>query len=882
MLCKIIVNKISKPNLCKSAILTSMRLPKVYEPAQYEADIYALWEKKDVFKPQNRGGEGYFSMVLPPPNANANLHIGYGLTVAIHDILARYHRMQGRAVLIVPGADHAGFETWAVYEKKLNKEGKSRFDFSRDDLYKQVWDFVQSNKHGFESQLRALGTSCDWSRYTFTLDNKVVAQAYKTFKQMWDDKLIYRGERLVNYCTFHQTSFADIEVVYEEAKTPLYYIKYGPFTLATTRPETKFGDTAVAVHPNDPRYKEYVGQTITVEGVNGPFEVRVVEDEMVDPKFGTGAVKITPAHSFDDWEVAQRHNLPIKQVINHDGTLNEHAGRFSGMSVEQARKAVVKAMEEKGLLVKVDNNYKNRIGKCYKCGTVIEPMLMKQWFVHMEPLAKKAIATLNDKKIVFHPDGKRQQLIRYLEGLKDWNISRQIVWGIPIPAFQNVDDPNDWIFDPRVHEETIEAGGKKYKRDPDTLDTWFSSSSWPYVTLDFPDGEDYKHFYPLSLMDTGGEILYPWVSRMIMLGDYVTKNIPFKEVYIHGYVMAQDGAKMSKSLGNTVDLSETVAKYGSDALRMGIIAGRVPGVNRPYDSRRLEEARNFSNKIWNIARYIEDRVGDNHYLRAGANALRQTAADHWIMHRLKLSADEISRALENYRLSEAYEILYHFIWHDLADWYIEASKLQDNPGFLAYILEAALKLAHPFAPFVTETIWQTLAWEQGSFLAVQPYAELGTSNTLEAQKFEDIIGIISEARHISSVLNLKKPKLYYQYSDAIVDQVGLIIKLANLGGVEETKSEKHQGLRLTSTKHAVWLEVNRKTAAAYMNKLEEERRQRQQSLKNLEGRLSNKSYTEKAPTAVVEQTRKQLAQEQELLKTLDQELENFKNATKHI
>jgi valyl-tRNA synthetase len=858
-----------------------MNLPKVYEPNQYEADIYALWEKGGVFKPQNRGKDGYFSMVLPPPNANANLHIGYGLTVAIHDILARYHRMQGRAVLIVPGADHAGFETWAVYEKKLNKEGKSRFDFNREELYRRVWDFVQANKHGFEGQLRALGTSCDWTRYTFTLDNKVVAQAYKTFKQMWDDKLIYRGERLVNYCTLHQTSFADIEVIYEEASTPLYYIKYGPFTLATTRPETKFGDTAVAVHPNDERYKEYVGKKITVQGVNGPFDVQVIEDEMVDPKFGTGVVKITPAHSFDDWEVAQRHSLPIKQVINHDGSLNQNTGRFEGMSVEEGRKAVVKAMEEQGLLVKVDKDYKNRMGRCYKCGTVIEPMLMKQWFVRMESLAKMANKTLNEKKITFHPDSKRLQLIRYLEGLKDWNISRQIVWGIPIPAFQNVDDPDDWIFDTRVHEETLEVNGKEYKRDPDTLDTWFSSSSWPYVTLDYPEGDDFKQYYPLSVMDTGGEILYPWVSRMIMLGMYVTKHVPFKEVYIHGYIMAEDGAKMSKSLGNTVDLMETLTAYGSDALRMGIIAGRVPGVNRPYDPRRLEEARNFGNKLWNIARYIEYKVGDDHRLKASPQP--QTAADHWILHKLSLAAAEISKALDQYRFGEAYEALYHFIWHDLADWYVEASKVQDNPGMLAYMLETSLKLAHPFAPFVTETIWQTLAWEDGSFLAVQKWPEPAQSNSVEAQKFEDIIGIISETRHIGSVLELKKPQLYYSHADAIAEQLDLIIKLANLGGVTETKSDQQQGLRLTGNgKFACWLEVEREKAQAYANKLVEEHREHTLTVKNLQMRLENKSYMEKAPQAIVQQTRTQLEEEQKMVKTLEQELASFKSASQTL
>jgi valyl-tRNA synthetase len=808
-----------------------MKLPKVYEPAQYEADIYALWEKGDAFKPQNRGGDGYFSMTLPPPNANANLHIGYGLTVAVHDILARYHRMQGRAVLIVPGADHAGFETWAVYEKKLNKEGKSRFDFSREDLYKQV----------------------------------------------------YRGERIVNYCTFHGTSFADIEVVHKEEQGKLWHIRYpiiggGEITVATTRPETMLGDSGVAVNPTDKRYSDLVGKKVKLPLVDR--EIPIVADEMVDVKFGSGAVKITPAHDPADFDVSERHNLTRISVIGNDGKItNEAPEKYRGLNAKEARKKVIEDLKHEGALVD-EQDYTHSVGHCYKCDTIIEPLLQEQWFVRMEPLAKNAIKTLADKQIKFHPDGKRLQLIRYLEGLKDWNISRQIVWGIPIPAFQNVDDASDWIFDTSIHKETIEVDGKKYKRDPDTLDTWFSSSSWPYATLDYPDGEDFNQFYPLSLMDTGGEILYPWVSRMVMLGLYATENIPFKEVYIHGYVMSEDGAKMSKSLGNTVDLSETIAKYGSDALRMGIIAGRVPAVNRPYDSRRLEEARNFSNKIWNIARYIEGKIGDDHNLRAEAKP--QTPADHWILSRLNTTVKEYSKALENYRFSEAYEFLYHFVWHDFADWYIEASKVENNTGLLAYVLESTLKIAHPFAPFVTETIWQTLAWEKDNFLATQLWPKGINFEASEAKKFEEAKAIVSEARHIISVLNLKKPKLYYNYSDAIVEQVGLIIKLANLGGVEETKNEKNSGLRLTAAQLPVWLEVDHKTAAAYMNKLQEERQQRQQSIKNLEGRLSNKSYVEKAPETVVQQTRDQLSGEESMLKTLEQELENFKEASRHI
>ncbi|MGI9028032.1 MAG: class I tRNA ligase family protein, partial [Candidatus Saccharimonadales bacterium] len=416
-----------------------MKLSKTYEPNQYESDIYALWEKSEAFIPKARGSRETYSIVMPPPNANANLHIGYGLSAGLEDIAARYHRMKGEATLLLPGADHAGFETQSVYEKHLAKEGKSRFDFKREELYSQIWDFVALNRGNFEQQIRQLGISCDWTQYTFTLDDKIVGRAYKTFKQLWDDGLIYRGERLVNYCTFHGTGFADIEVEHKDATTPLYYMKYGPFELATTRPETKFGDTAVAVHPDDERYKQYVNTVITVEGFDGPFELRVVADEMVDPNFGTGAVKITPAHDFNDFEVAQRHNLEAVRVINHDGKLNQRAGKYAGMTVLEARQAVTKDLDKKGLLVKVDKDYKNRVGVCYKCGTVIEPMLMEQWFVNMEPLAKRAIEALQKNKITFYPNSKKDQLITYLKGLRDWNISRQIAWGIPIPAFQNVD-----------------------------------------------------------------------------------------------------------------------------------------------------------------------------------------------------------------------------------------------------------------------------------------------------------------------------------------------------------------------------------------------------------------------------------------------------------
>jgi valyl-tRNA synthetase len=829
-----------------------MKLPKVYEPAQYEADIYALWEKSQAFQPTKTGKS--YSIVVPPPNANGNIHLGTAMTIGLEDVLVRYHRLKGESALLLPGADHAGFETQVVYERRLAKEGKSRFDFSREELYAQIWNFVGQNRKNFEAQFRRLGAGMDWSRYTFTLDDKIVKRAYATFKKMWNEGLVYRGERLVNYCTHHRTGFADIEVVYKDQTAPLYYLKYGPFTLATTRPETKFGDTAVAVNPDDKRYQKYVGKVIEVQGVNGPFTVQVVADEMVDSSFGTGVVKITPAHSFDDWEVAQRHNLPLKRIINHDGTMNHLAGRFEGMSVMEARKAVVEALKKKGLLVKIDDHYQTRIGHCYKCDTVIEPMLLQQWFVDMQPLAKPAIEALKAGKITFHPDSKRKQLIGYLENLRDWNLSRQIAWGIPIPAFQNVDDSDDWVFDERTDQEFIEVDGRTYHRDPDVFDTWFSSSSWPYATLDFPDGEDFKKFYPLSVMETGGEILYPWVSRMLMLGLYVTGEIPFKAVYIHGYVMAEDGAKMSKSLGNVIDPIEVMDKYGSDALRMGIIAGRVPAVNRGYDHRKVEDARNFCNKLWNIARYIEDKVGNRPDV---SEPKPQADVDHWLLNKLRQATEVVAADLENYRFAEAYDTLYHFVWDDFADWYLEASKAEENRALLAFGLETILKLLHPFAPFVTETIWQTLAWAPDTLLATSRWPEIPKADQKRAGQFDEIKTIITEARAIQKAVGASKCKLTYMNSSLIQANAELIRRLGRLESVAAGANET--GVKLVQTKHNVRLAISPKLAKQYAHKLAEQQLAETNLIVTLKKRLANKAYVAHAPQALIAQSRTQLA-----------------------
>lgn len=845
-----------------------MKLSKAYEPNQYEEDIYALWEKQRAFAPVHRGSKETFCIVMPPPNANAGLHIGYALTSALEDITARYHRLKGKAVLLLPGADHAGFETQVVYEKKLAKEGKSRFDFSREELYTQIWDFVDENKGIFESQIRAMGASCDWDKYTFTLDEKIIDRAYKTFKNMWDDSLIYRGERLVNFCTFHETGFADIEVVHEEVKGHIWEIDYpltdgsGKITVATTRPETMLGDVAVAVHPKDKRYKDFVGKTVKLPLTQR--EIPILADEFVDKDFGTGAVKITPGHDPNDFEVGQRHDLPKISVIGHNGKMtNESPKKYRDLTVVEARKAVVADLKEAGFLANIKDHVHN-VGHCYKCKTVIEPLLMEQWFIDMQPLAKRAIKSLKNNEITFYPESKKDQLVKYLEGLRDWNISRQIAWGIPIPAFQNVNDPEDWIFNTEVDKETIEVEGKTYRRDPDVFDTWFSSSSWPYATLEYPEDKELVEFYPNGLMETGGEILYPWVSRMIMLGLYVADKIPFKEVYIHGYVMAEDGSKMSKSIGNVVDPIPVINEFGSDALRMGIISGRSAAVNTGYDSRRVVEARNFCNKIWNIARFIE-----NAGYELGQKPSPQTTADHWILSRLNWASERIGQLLEKYEFSEAYETVYHLIWDDVADWYIEASKSSSSPEMLGYVLESMLKLAHPFAPFLTETIWQTLTPEDDSMIITSTWPEKASLDDKKAESFERIKAVITELRQIKTVISIDKGVLLYSGVELNSDDEALIEKLARLEKV--TKSNSGQGIQLTQAFGKFWLDVEPSVAEQFIDNLKSREVELSKTIDNLKTRLGNQSYLDKAPEKLVEESKDQLEQaKKELSAIIDQ------------
>ena len=846
-----------------------MQLAKQYIPNDYEPNIYALWETSGALEPTGVGKP--YSIIMPPPNANGNLHIGHALDMNLKDILIRYHRMKGDDAVFIPGADHAGFETWVVYERELTKQGKSRFDFSRDQLYSQVWNFVQEKRGNMELQLRALGVSASWKHLTFTLDDKVINTVYDTFKKMWDDNLVYRGERIVNYCTKHQTSFADIEVEHKNEKGKLWKIAYptldkiGEIIIATTRPETMLGDVAVAVHPDDGRYKKLVGTRILLPIVDK--EIPIIADEYVDMSYGTGAVKITPAHDPNDFEIAKRHDLPLESIISPEGKMINVPAQFLGLTPVEARARVLEALEALELR-RGETEIEHAVGHCYRCDSVIEPMIKEQWFIKTQSLAQPAIDALKKEEITFYPASKRKELIAYLEQLKDWNISRQIPWGIPIPAFVNENDPKDWIFDTRTNEQSIVVNGTTYIREEDTFDTWFSSGQWPYIVTDYLDGGDLANYFPTDMMETGMDIMRAWVSRMIMLSLYRTGKLPFKEVYLHGMVNDEHNQKMSKSKGNVINPMELVAEFGSDATRMGLISGRAPAQSQAFNRGSVIAARNFCNKLWNIARFVEAQIGDNHQI---VDLEPQTPADHWIIRQLNDAANNIAVRLEQYRFSEASEAVYHTIWDDVADWYIESSKTAINRPLLSWVLATSLKIAHPFAPFVTETIWQTLNYTDG-ILMREAWPTPEKFDPIAAEQFEQLKLLVAEGRWVIAELpGNKKYRLLYGNDSLIADNQDTIKHLMRLEAIEHT--DQPRGLRLAAANREAWLDIDSETLYQHQENLEMRLAEARQKLAGLKKRLENPTYVEKAPAHLVEETRKQLAEQEKIITRLVSELE---------
>ncbi|MFA5828751.1 MAG: valine--tRNA ligase [Candidatus Shapirobacteria bacterium] len=742
-------------------------MDKAYDPSN-EQDIYSLWEKSGAFTPivpknpqKARKSHPPYTIILPLPNANDPMHMGHAV-FTIEDILVRYHRMLGDPTLWLPGGDHAGIETQFVFEKKLSKEGKSRFDFDRQTLYQLIWDFVEKNRQQNVFQMKKLGFSMDWTRYHYSMEPSIVNNVLSVFKKLYRDGLIYRDEKIVNYCPHCGTAFSNLEVNYVDETTSLYYMKYGPFTLATTRPETKFGDTAVAVHPKDTRYTQYIGQEITVDGLNGPFTVKVIADDMVDMEFGTGVVKITPAHDPNDFEAAKRHNLPLKKVIGLDGRLNELTGPYAGLTVASAREKVVADMKSRGMLVKIDDKYQHRIGRCYRCNRPIEPMVTPQWYLKIDPLAKAAIAAAKEGQVKFFPTRFKKAFITWMENIRDWNISRQIVWGPQIPAWYCLDCSPQIKINFLNRDQEIVSGfyadlKDKYSyeeiknglqsliapvdtdfvvdqvshcskcksthllQETDTFDTWFLSGQWPLNTLGFnPDdpqksSPDFFYFYPTSVLDTLWDILFFWVARMIMFGLYLAKDVPFKMVHLHSRVVDSKGQKMSKSKGNGVDPLTMTEKYGTDALRMSLVIGIAPASDFVVSEDKIRAQRNFINKIWNAARFIEFKFGDApvniSLVKGRSGEAERDLSDQAILTKLDQIIKSTTKNLNNFRFGQASEDLYHFFWHDFCDIYLESTKNRgpDALPVLLHVMITSLKLLHPFIPFITENIYQTLA-----------------------------------------------------------------------------------------------------------------------------------------------------------------------------
>ncbi len=708
-------------NITIDRIGTFIMMDSKYTPKLFQEKLYSFWEDNNYFKAKISSDKKPFSIILPPPNANGNLHLGHAMFV-YEDVMIRYHKMMGYETFWVLGLDHAGIETQFVYEKHLKKQGKSRFDFSREELFKNIWDFVMENKGTIKGQMRQLGFALDWSNEKFTMDEDIVQTVYDTFEHLFHDGLVYRDFKLVNYCTSCGTSFSDLEVNDKETEGLLYYIKFpvkggGSITIATTRPETYVGDVAVMVHPKDKRYKDLIGKTVLLPLTNR--EIPIIADEYVDPKFGTGAVKVTPYHDFNDFEVGKRHNLSYHPVIGFDGKMqNTQLTELDGMYVTKARNYLVERLTAEGFLEKTEPHHMV-LKVCYRCGTTLQPLPKEQWFINVKSLAKNAVDLVEKDAIKVFPKRFKKQLTTILENFIDWNISRQIVWGIRIPAYKCI-TKGEWFVSKETPKDCHICHSCTFVQDEDTFDTWFSSAQWPFATLQSVGKEYFDYFYPTTVMETGYDILRAWVARMIMIGYFETKQIPFQNVFLHGMVRDKHGQKMSKSKGNVIDPLLMVDQYGADALRAALVFGTKEGGDVVLSEDKIVGMRNFGNKIWNIGRFIEMNMQvENPKEKLSENAKKE----------IKLLEKEFSQLekayhkhFEKHEFAKAFDETYEFLWHRFADYYIEQLKEEMKNGSmetsekLKGIYLQTLKMLHPYMPFVTEAVWQSFFGEKTSIL----------------------------------------------------------------------------------------------------------------------------------------------------------------------
>ncbi len=878
-----------------------MKLPKTYEPGQYESNIYALWEKSGVFTADPTSHKEHFSISMPPPNETGTLSLGHALFLTLQDIMIRHARQQGKDALWLPGTDHAALAVNAIIEKKLAEEGSSKHEVGRDEFLRRTRDFVAASRGTMLGQMRAMGACCVWSRLRYTLDDALNRCVNEVFLKMYHDGLIYRGHRIVNWDPNLETTVSDDEVAYKEETTTFYTFQYGPFQISTARPETKFGDKYVVMHPNDKRYATYKeGDTFTAEWINGPVTATVIKDEAIDPAFGTGVMTITPWHDHTDFEIAERHGLDKEQIIDFHGKLLPIAGEFAGMPIADARPKIVEKLRKKGLLVKEEPNYVHNVAMNDRGKGVIEPQIKLQWFVDVNKpavawkgkqrsLKEVMQAVVHDGDIQIIPGRFEKTYFHWIDNLRDWCISRQIWWGHRIPVWyrSHADGSIETYAGLVPPADDGKEGWNAWEQDPDTLDTWFSSALWTWSTLIDPQlaldqslslqelldkSPDFKAYHPTTVMETGWDILFFWVARMILSTTYATGHVPFKTVYLHGLIRAEDGKKMSKSRPESIiDPLDVIPKYGTDALRMALIMGVTPGNDQNWGWGKIAANRNFCNKLWNIARYVEGVTGELH---ERPEAKPRTAADHWVLQKLQRLHRDVEADLAAFRFAESYDRLYHFVWDDLADWYIEASKSAPNPALLAALLERVLILLHPFAPFVTETIWQTLEWTGGTVLAAQTWPEMPAADAKQARQFADIQNIVSEARFIIKAVEAgREVTLYYTDVPFLAANAALLKRLAGLREVTEVRDGT--GMFLTGTSYRCWLDIDQQTAARFVEQLAARREAQAAAVQRLEQRLANKAYTDKAPKAVVEETKQQLADGKQQLEALTKEYERF-------
>ena len=860
-------------------------IPKTYDPASFERKWYSYWEEHKLFHDEADESREPYSVVIPPPNVTGQLHMGHALDETLQDILVRYQRMRGKNVVWVPGCDHAGIATQAKVEESLRAEGTNRFELGREKFLERVWDWKQQYGDRIMYQLRMLGSSCDWERERFTMDEGCSRAVREVFVSLYEQGLIYQGTRITNWCPHCTTAISDIEVEHETEEGHLWHLRYqiegtdDYVEIATTRPETMFGDTGVAVHPDDERYNHLVGKTLILPVVGR--RIPLFADSYVDPAFGTGAVKVTPAHDPNDFEMGQRHNLEQVVVINADGTMGEGAGKYAGLDRYECRKRLVKELEEIGALVGTEK-HEHAVGHCSRCKTTIEPLVSKQWFVRMEDLAKPATQAVKDGRIRFVPERFTKIYENWLENIRDWCISRQLWWGHRIPAWHCAD-----CGETSVSREDITAcmhcGSTHIHQDEDVLDTWFSSALWPFETMGWPeDTADLRHFYPTATLVTGYDIIFFWVARMVMMGLRFGGDVPFRDVFIHGLVRDSEGRKMSKSLGNGIDPVEVIEKYGADTLRFMLITGNTPGNDMRFYWERVEAARNFANKIWNASRYMLMNLegADDSFVPAESD---YTLADRWILSRAAATARDVTANLERYELGEAGRMIYEFLWSEFCDWYIELTKarLYDKENVrakntalyvLRTVLERTMRLLHPFMPFLTEEIWQKLPHEGESIMRA-PWPEVG-DNDIDSEaetEMTAIMEVIKVTRNLRAELGTppgKKSALILRVRDAAladtfaahVDYFHALASASEVTFLAADAPDPENVVTGALAGAAVYLplagliDVEKETA-----RLTKERDNLEKEIGRLTGKLANAGFTSKAPAAVVAAEREKLA-----------------------